>query len=444
MTSRDEGTDEEIQGSNRRQFLQTVGVTGAAGVFAGCLGDDENGDDGPEADDDGTDDGADTDDDGAETDDEPESANFAVSELDPAEATVSRGDEPTVSVTVENTGDEEGTQAVTLAVDGDEVGTDDVTLDGAESDTVSFALDTADLDPDDYTHVVETDDEEASGTLTVTPLLEDPDPLLSFDEDPMTFVSGVITVTGTLENSYNVALQDGSIDLTVPDDWETLDADGTDFDELAPGDSQTVTWELEVPDGSEGETELVAEVAYGAFDESADPQVAVGANVTEPLSAPWGYNASGGTVDEVEMDGVTFVGDHPLIGIEGDVDGGNFIDEVEGTDFDDLYGSEDHGVDESDFEYTIPFENGTYDVTLYFGESFYEDEEADVGERVMNVSLNEELVMEEFDILETAGHATAYDETFTTDVDDGELTVAVESVVDWPKISGIGVRSVDG
>ena len=433
MSLPDDRIDGDTENRDRRQFLQAVGVTGVAGVLAGCLGDeDENGDE-------PTDDGQ-TDDSGNGEGDDTEAASFAVRDLDPTEATVARGDEPTVSVTVENTGGEEGTRTVTATVDGDELGAEDVSLDGDESETVSFSVDTADLDPDNYSHVVGIDDEELSGTLTVTPLLADPDPLLTVDDDSLTFVPGTTTVTGTLENPYNVAVQDGSVTLTPPDGWEVIDENGTEFDELSAGASQDISWELEVPD-DDGESELTVTVAYGAFDESADPELTVDATVSEPLSAPWGYNASGGVVDDVEADGITFVSDHPLIGVEGDVDGGNFIPDVEGTEFDDLYGSEDHGVDESDIEYTVPFENGTYEVTLYFAESFYEDEEADIGERVMDISLNDELVLEAFDILEAAGPATAYDETFTTEVADGELTLALESVVDWPKISAIGVHS---
>ncbi|MCU4927055.1 malectin domain-containing carbohydrate-binding protein [Halobacteria archaeon AArc-dxtr1] len=159
------------------------------------------------------------------------------------------------------------------------------------------------------------------------------------------------------------------------------------------------------------------------------------------FETPFGYNASGGTVDDMEADGATFTSESPFIGIEGDVDGGNWIDDVEGTEYDDLYGSEEHGVEESDIEYTFPLENGTYDVTLYFGESFHGEE--DVGERVTNISLNDELVMEEFDIVEAVGPATAYDETHTVEVNDGELVVLLESVEDWPKISGIKIEQAE-
>jgi PGF-CTERM protein len=96
-----------------------------------------------------------------------ESAFFEVSELDPEEATATAGDSVTVSATIENTGGAEATQDVALTLDGDELDTTEVTLAGGASQTVEFTADTSGLDAGDYTHGVATDDDEATGTLTI-------------------------------------------------------------------------------------------------------------------------------------------------------------------------------------------------------------------------------------------------------------------------------------
>ncbi|PSQ57688.1 PGF-CTERM sorting domain-containing protein [Halobacteriales archaeon SW_8_68_21] len=99
--------------------------------------------------------------------DEGGNATFEVSGLEPAEATATAGDSVTVSATIENTGDSEVTQTVALTLDGDDLDTTEVTLAGGNSTTVEFTADTSGLEAGDYTHGVATDDDEATGTLTI-------------------------------------------------------------------------------------------------------------------------------------------------------------------------------------------------------------------------------------------------------------------------------------
>ena len=94
-------------------------------------------------------------------------AMFEVSDLSPAEATATAGDSVTVSATVENTGGQSDTQSVALTLDGDELDSQDVTLDAGASQTVEFTADTSGLGAGDYTHGIVTDDDEATGTLTI-------------------------------------------------------------------------------------------------------------------------------------------------------------------------------------------------------------------------------------------------------------------------------------
>ncbi|WP_435075875.1 BGTF surface domain-containing protein, partial [Halorubrum sp. HHNYT27] len=69
-------------------------------------------------------------------------AVFEVSDLSPAEATVTAGDTIDASATIENTGEQEATQTVEFRVDGEAVASEDVTLAGGESTTFEASIDT--------------------------------------------------------------------------------------------------------------------------------------------------------------------------------------------------------------------------------------------------------------------------------------------------------------
>jgi PGF-CTERM protein len=97
----------------------------------------------------------------------PAPAEFTVSGLDPMNATVTQGDEVTVSATVENVGELEGTQTVELTVDGNAVASTAVTLAGGASQSVELTAGTGSLDAGDYTHAIEAGESSVEGTLTI-------------------------------------------------------------------------------------------------------------------------------------------------------------------------------------------------------------------------------------------------------------------------------------
>jgi len=101
---------------------------------------------------------------------DPQPASFEVSDLDPQEATLEEpGATVEVSATVSNEGDEEGTRDVSITLDGEALDSQSVTLAGGESETVTFEVDTSDLEADStYIHgIAAGDDDEALGSLTV-------------------------------------------------------------------------------------------------------------------------------------------------------------------------------------------------------------------------------------------------------------------------------------
>jgi len=96
----------------------------------------------------------------------PEPANFQIVTVTPESATATQGDTVTVTATIQNTGEAEATQTVTLDINGINFSSD-LTLGGSEASSVSFDVDTSDVDPGDYNHVVETENASFEGDLTI-------------------------------------------------------------------------------------------------------------------------------------------------------------------------------------------------------------------------------------------------------------------------------------
>ncbi|WP_169315620.1 malectin domain-containing carbohydrate-binding protein [Halogranum rubrum] len=116
--------------------------------------------------------------------------------------------------------------------------------------------------------------------------------------------------------------------------------------------------------------------------------------------------------------------------------------EITNTDDDTLYYTERYGS----FSYDVPVDNGDYDVELLFAE-LYQGVANDGGEgdRLFDVAIEGQQVLNDYDIYATAGGPqAATSETFTTTVDDGELNIVFSNVVDNAKISAIKITEADG
>lgn len=98
---------------------------------------------------------------------------FDMTELEvEADDEVETGDDATIEVEVENRMLEDLETTVTLEI-GDEALAENVTIDGGETETTTFTVDTADLGEGDHDWTVTVDDYEDSGTLTVVDELEE-------------------------------------------------------------------------------------------------------------------------------------------------------------------------------------------------------------------------------------------------------------------------------
>lgn len=121
--------------------------------------------------------------------------------------------------------------------------------------------------------------------------------------------------------------------------------------------------------------------------------------------------------------------------------------DIENTENDLLYQTERFGVSGATLIYDIPVDaSGDYNVDLHFAELFFGlpgfGSGGGVGSRVFNIDVeNGQVQLDNYDIFEVAGGgAIAVVESFkNVSVTDGNLTITLSSVVENPKISGIGV-----
>jgi len=85
--------------------------------------------------------------------------------------------------------------------------------------------------------------------------------------------------------------------------------------------------------------------------------------------------------------------------------------------------------------YNIPVVNGTHTVTLYFAEIFFNGP----GQRVFNVSIEGQTVLQNFDVWAAAGQFAAVQRTFVVTVTDGVLNIVATASADNADLSAIQV-----
>ncbi len=129
-------------------------------------------------------------------------AEFTVSELDPEDVTITRGDLIDVSATIENIGDVSETQTVEFRVDDDAVTEQELELDGGESTQVTFEeIETSELEPGEYEHGIFTEDDSATGTLTIEAVQEANFEVTELNPEELTVTEGEqFGLSATIEN----------------------------------------------------------------------------------------------------------------------------------------------------------------------------------------------------------------------------------------------------
>ena len=181
-------------------------------------------------------------------------AEFTVSELDPVDVTVTRGDLIDVSAAIENVGDVSDTQIVDFRIDDDAVTEQELELDGGESAQVTFEeIDTGELEPGEYEHGIFTEDDSATGILTVEEPEEANFEVTELEPEALTVTEGEqFDLSATIENvGEMVGTQ--TVELSLADEIineQELELDG--------GEAATIEYEeIETDTLDPGEYEYI-------------------------------------------------------------------------------------------------------------------------------------------------------------------------------------------
>jgi hypothetical protein len=163
--------------------------------------------------------------------------SFEVSNLT-APSVVERGETVTVNATVTNPGEASATETVEFRFDGGVFATETVELDGGESTTVSFSIDTASVESGQYFHGVYTDARGEPAQLRIVDEIESFD-VANLSAPATATVGDEVTVTAnvTNPNDFTIAQEvefrfDG--DVVAAQDVE-IDAEGATVVEFQVG-----------------------------------------------------------------------------------------------------------------------------------------------------------------------------------------------------------------
>lgn len=293
--------------------------------------------------------------------------------------------------------------------------------------TTTADLNVASNDPDENPLVIA-----LTGTGAPVPL-DEPD--ISLDTASIDF--GTVVVDGSAQGSVtisNIGTQLLSVSGLTAGGVFSVVSPAAPFD-VASGASQVVTVSFDP-------TAVGAEA--GSLDiTSNDPDTGIASvtlSGTGTLTIETGLSVGG--TEYTDGNGVVHSADQAYVaGSFGYVatDGGTatYTQNIAGTTDDALYQSVRAG---SAFSYL--FDNmapGQYEVTLHFMESYW----SSAGERLFNVAIEGTQVLTDFDIFAAAGgQFTAYSQTFSTDVVDGQLNIDFVSVLRFAMVSGITIKDL--
>lgn len=283
---------------------------------------------------------------------------------------------------------------------------------------------------------------------------------------------------GVLSINFNGALADGGIDrpkisaieilpsavnqlpianagpdqtITLPTNSVTLNGSGTDADGTIAGyawakisGSGTITNSTAATTTITGLTEGVSIFQLVVTDDqgaaSAADQITITVN---PASLPTVYRINAGGAQVSNSMG-TFAADQFFSPAPGLIY--TTTTAIAGTNDDAIYQSERYSpTDNGSFNYAFPISNGTYSVVLHFAEIYW----AAIGKRKFDVNIENNLVLNDYDIFKKAGAFTATTETFTVTVTDSVLNIHFSSSlstggIDRPKVSAIEILPSSG
>ena len=172
-----------------------------------------------------------------------QTASFEVTDPEPTDLEVADGENFTVSTNVTNTGDLAGEQVIELGLGPDDrtVATETLNLSGGVTEPATFEGVSVD-DPGQYNYTVASEDDRATGSLTVTPDAAGPNTTVSVEPSQETVVAnGTVTVDLRINTTENITSTDLVFDhdpdrFTVEDVeyGPFLESDGADMARISP------------------------------------------------------------------------------------------------------------------------------------------------------------------------------------------------------------------
>ena len=210
------------------------------------------------------------------------------------------------------------------------------------------------------------------------------------------------------------------------------------FTAPAVDEDQTLTFQVEVSDGIETETDVVNVTVVDTTVAEGDAihRVNVGGPEISPTDDGPAWGADTDSVpSEYLVSGGAIPGGQPFD--IGDID----TSVPDGTP-DEIFQYDRYDPPEDPpMQWSFPTEEGeTYEVRLYFHDAW--DGTSEPGDRVFNVTIDDEYVLTDFDIVGKYGDNTAAMEAFTVE-SDGSIDVGFEHVNENPQINGFEIVAVD-
>jgi hypothetical protein len=228
-----------------------------------------------------------------------------------------------------------------------------------------------------------------------------------------------------------------AISATDPD-GDTLTYSASNLPSGASFDTQTQTFSWTPGTGQAGTYSNVHfEVTDGSLTDSEDITITVASSGSQP-SLPLGVNAGGDVYTDSsgnswQADQAYSTGSWGFYGPDNSFDrGADYA--IGGTVDDRIYQTIRYGLS----GYRFDLANGIYTVTLHFAETY----STDPGQRVFDVSIEGQLLLDDLDVFLEIGGSTALEKVFSgIVVQDGQLNIDFSASTYLPLINGIEILS---
>ncbi|MCI0514822.1 T9SS type A sorting domain-containing protein, partial [candidate division KSB1 bacterium] len=304
------------------------------------------------------------------------------------------------------------------------------TLAGGSSATVTVQLDRTGLTEGTYTTPIAITSNAGNQTVTVN---------MSVAQNPALSVISKTLDFGTTTTSLSLALTNsGAGTLT----WSAVEnPEVTWLTALNPANgslSAQQTVNLVVTVDRTGLTDGSYSGKININSNGGNQEITVNLQVVSTVNAVWRVNC-GSSQNYTDGAGNVWESDRSYTtGNWGAVGGGIYSTSspIGSTSDDPLYQTEHWGMN----SYRFDLANGVYNVTLCFAEIYCRQSK----QRIFQVELEGQVVLNNFDIYAEVGFARALQKIFQVNVTDGQLNIRFRAIVEDPKISAIQVQSQAG